>query len=367
MATIKSIFGAYAESRYLQYLVDGANDRFAPTWFQNYFTWGPRTTSLNYVTVIGKSRVEAAATVIDRGSKAPLRGRPGVDRLTGVVPAIAEKFAMDEETLRTHMMLRDLPSLSDADKKQQILDLILNDVRKAADSTNKRIDIMCLEAVSTGAISLTTTNNPDGVVLPTALDLLMDDANRINSSVNWTGSPTTAKPITVDFKTIANLARGKGGRVVKALMTWDSFFAFIDTTEVKALFETMFGAGRGTLLPTLDGMNEFLRRQNLPIIEIVDVSIGVEKDGVVTPYNPFANTNIAFVPEGNLGTIHNAYAIEEMQPINQVSYAKADRTLISKWGDNDPYQEYTKAELNAMPGVDAIDGMYLLSRTQAFL
>jgi hypothetical protein len=134
------------------------------------------------------------------------------------------------------------------------------------------------------------------------------------------------------------------------------------------LFANMFGAkGTGKYLPGLEGVNEFLRSQSMPYIEIVDVSIGIEKDGVITPYNPFDNTNVAFVPAGRLGVIHNAYAIEQLRPLDQVSYARADRTLISKWGDNDPYNEWTKAELNAMPGIEAIDSIVLLSRTAAFV
>lgn len=365
MATIKSVFGAYADSQNLQYLIDKALDRFAPTWFQNYFDWAPQQMSLDFITVIGRSRVEAAASVIDRGSKSPLRSRAGLEKLSGEVPAIAEKFALDERTLRDHISLKSLPGVSQDAVKEQILDLIMDDVLKAGNSTNKRIDIMALEAVSTGKITLTTTNNPDGVVLPTAIDLLMPAGNKVNATVNW-DTVATAKPITVDIQGITNAARARGIKFAKIIMDWNTWYKFIATTEVKDMFNAFLGKSGNKLMPTMDQANELLRGQQLPVIEIVDASIGVEKDGVITTIQPWATTNIAFVPDGKLGRIHNAFSIEETNKINHVAYAKANRTLISKWGDNDPYQEFTKAELNAMPGFEAIDNVYLLSRTVAF-
>jgi hypothetical protein len=362
MATIKSVFGAYADSKNLQYLVDKALEKFAPTWFQNYFDWAPQQFSLNFITVIGKSRVEAAASVIDRGSKAPLRSRQALEKLSGTIPPIAEKFDLDETQLRDFLMLKQMPGIETADN---IIQMITDDVLKAGNSTNKRIDIMAIEAVSTGQITLTTTNNPDGVILSNAIDLLMPDENYVNASVAWSNA-ATAKPITVDFMGIKNSASARGITHVKALMTWAAWFQFIATTEVKDMFNAYIGKATNKLLPTLEGVNELLRKQTLPEIEIVDVSIGIEKDGKITPYNPWETTNVAFIPAGKLGRIHNAFAIEETNKVPQVAYAKANRTLISKWADNDPYVEYTKAELNGMPGVDAIDQIYLLSRTAAF-
>jgi hypothetical protein len=365
MATIKSVFGAYADSKNLQYLVDKALDKFTPTWFQNYFDWAPKTYSLNFITVIGRSRVEAAASVVDRGAKAPLRSRQALEKLEGTVPPIMEKFFLDEKILRDFLMLRNMPGVGTDAVAESIIQLITDDVTKAANSTLKRIDYMALEGVSTGQISLTTTNNPDGVVLPTAIDLLMPSGNKQNATVNW-DTVATAKPISVDFLNIKNLASARGIKHVKALMTWNSWFKFIATQEVKDMFNQFLGKSSNKLLPDLDGVNDLLRKQQLPTIDIVDVSIGIEKNGVITTYNPFSDTNVAFIPEGSLGKIHNAFAIEETNKINQVSYAMANRTLISKWGDNDPYQEWTKAELNAMPGIEAIDQIYLLSRTVAF-
>jgi len=362
MATVKSIFGTYADK--LQVLIDKANDRFAPTWFQNFFDVATPQPTLDFKSVIGRSRVEAAATVVARGSKKPVRSRQGLEAYSGNIPAISEKIHLNEDDMRQFLMLQNM-AVSDETKKKQILDFLFGDVKKVGDAAMKRIDIMCLEAVSTGKISLTLTNNPDGIVLSSALDLLMPAGNKVNAAVTW-ATAGSATPIT-DIQGIVNAARARGIAFERILMDWTSWFLFIKTTEVKDQYGNFLGKSNNKTFPTLDTVNDFLRSQKLPTIEIVDQSIGIEKDGVINTISPWETTNIAFLPAGNLGEIKNAVAIEELKPISQVTYGKfRDLALISKWGDTDPYQELTGVEANAFPSLTAIDAIYLLSRTVAF-
>lgn len=362
MATVQSIFGAYAQR--LQVMIDASTEKFAPTWFQNYFDIAPPSPLLDYTTVVGRSRIEAAASVVDRASKSPVRSRQALEKYSGKIPAISEKFNMDEDDVRNFLSLQAMP-VSDETKKAQILNFIFEDVKKVGDAAMKRLDMMALEAVSTGKISLTVTNNPDGIVLANALDLLMPTGNKVNASTTW-NTANSATPIT-DITGIVNTAKSAGRSFEKILMDWASWLLFIKTTEVKDLFGAYIGKINNKVIPTLDGVNAMLTGLMLPQIEIVDHAIGVEKDGVITTVKPWETTNVAFIPAGKLGVIHNSVAIEELKPVQHVSYGKfRDLALISKWGDNDPFQEFTKVEANAIPGVSAIDGIYLLSRTAAF-
>jgi hypothetical protein len=358
MATVKSVFGQYADSANLQYMIDSSLDRFAPTWFQNYFDWGVPQSTLTYITVIGRSRVEAAASVIARGSAAPLRARPGIDKLTGEIPPIAEKMHLLENTYREYKTLQALPGVSDGVKKNAILDLIFNDVKRVGNAAMKRLDYFCLEAISTGQITLTTINNPDGVVIAT-LDLLMPAGNKSNAAITW-ATAATATPID-DIQTIVNNGISSGRSFAKILMSLPTWQKFIKTTQVKDLFGAYAGKVNNKVIPTLDGVNQFLTGLRLPPIEIVDVAIGIEKDGIISTLRPFKDEAVVFIPDGKLGTIHNALSIEQMEPIKNVSYATYNNALISKWGDNEPWQEFTKSELNAMPGLDAIDGIFIMT------
>lgn len=362
MSKVQSIFGSYADR--LQVMIDASLDKFAPTWFQKYFQWGTPQTTLNYVSVIGKSRIEAAASVVDRDSPAPLRSRAALDKLTGEIPAISEKFKMTENDYYDFLTLQSLQNVDDATKRNQLLDLMFGDVRKAGAAPLKRLDIMCLQAISTGKVVLSTTTNPDGLVMDD-IDLLMPSGNKVNAATAW--SNVASNPLTVDIPGIINSAAARGITFSKMLMTRTKWYEFIKITEVKNYISNFLGfKTAGNVLVTLDNVNKIMEANMWPMIEIVDEAIGVEKDGSITTIRPFADANVAFIPAGPLGTIKNTVAIEQIRPVEKVSYATYQRVLVSKWAENDPFGEWTKGYLNAFPAVEAIDSIYLLSTTASF-
>lgn len=363
MSKVRSIFGTYADI--LQVVIDNSLDRFAPTWFQKYFPWGVIQSTLTYVSVIGKSRIEAAASVSDRDAPAPLRARASLEKLSGEIPAMTEKFKMTTNDYYDWEALNAIQGVSDTVKQKQTLDLMFNDVKKAGVAPLKRLDIMCLQAVSTGKIKINSTTNPDGLAMDD-IDLMMPSGNKVNATVAWTTS-ATAKPLTVDIPGIIATAQARGIVFSKMLMARSKWYDFIKITEVINYVSNFLNRKQtGNVLVTLDNVNEIMRANMWPVIEIVDEVIGVEKDGVITSITPWEATNVAFVPEGPLGVIKNTIAIEQRKPVPQVTYGTYERVLISKWSENDPFAEYTKCELNAFPAFESIDMVYLLSTSAAF-
>jgi len=360
MSKIQSIFGAYSQN--LQAVVDLANDRFAPTWYQKYFGWSPSQQTLSFTSVIGASRIEAAASIVDRSAGAPLRSRAQLAKYQGEIPAIKEKFSMRESDYRDFLALQAL-SLDDATKKQQLLDFLFADVQKAGNSAHKRLDIMVLQAVSTGKISLTAAINPDGIILKNDIDLLMPSGNKstITGTANrkWR-NPTTATPIT-DITTVINDARSKGRNFSKILMPMAQWLQLAKCSEVITSLVSFNRLQQGAGIATLDQVNTYLQANLLPVIEIVDEVVGIEKDGVIGTIRPWADGNISFIPSGVLGSIKNAVCMEQMQPVQHVNYATFNRALISKWQENDPWAEFTAVELNAFPAFEAIDNVFILT------
>lgn len=352
---IQSVFGEYSAS--LQAVIDASKDRFAPTFYQKYFDFAPTQQSLNFVSAIGASRIEAAASIVNRSSSAPLRSRANLQKYQGEIPAIKEKFAMREEDYREFLALQSL-NISDNAKKGQLLDMLFNDVKKAGTSAHKRLDIMVLEAISTGKISLTIDNNPDGLVLTNAIDLLMPDTNKKSVSVKWS-QPDTAKPLQ-DIEMVVNEAYAQGRSFEKILMSRSVWLKFRKCKEVTDSLVSFRILQKGAGIATLENVNEYLQQEKLPIIEIVDEVIGIEKDGKISPLRPFSESNVSFIPSGKLGVIKNALAMEQMQPVKNVSYAEFNRALISKWQENDPWAEFTAVELNAFPAFEAIDNTFIL-------
>ncbi|MBC9913183.1 major capsid protein [Chitinophaga varians] len=362
MAKLKSIFGQYAES--MQLMIDRSQDRFGPTWFQNYFTWAPPQVGLTFTSIIGASRIEAAASVVSRDSETPLRSRGQLTKLSGEIPAIRQMFKMEESDYRDYLVMQNMP-VPETTRRDQMLDMIFNDVLKCGKAVMKRLDYMTLQAVSTGEIDLSALNNPDGIILNEPLDLLMPSGNKSQAAVSWS-NPTTATPI-ADIEATVEKATEAGRAIGKILMSkllWSKFKKAKEVIDTMAAF--LYGPKPGsgfnpTAITSLTNVNNYLSENLLPVIEIVDQVIGIEKNGIISPQRPFSDNNAVFIPAGPLGVIKNAIAIEEAKPVEGVSYAKFQQALISKWSANEPFGEWTKGDLNAFPSLDTIDGIFLLT------
>jgi hypothetical protein len=169
----QSLLKEFGDGQNLQYLIDNTEERFAPVLWGNFFSWKDVST-ITYETVIGDYANAAAASVVSYDSAAPLRTRRAIRKLVGEIPSIREKFRMGEKDLQEYLAM----SRAGAGA-QAILRLIFDDVKQAAESPHRRLDIFALEALSTGEITLDTTTNPDGIVTESAIDFGMPAANKV--------------------------------------------------------------------------------------------------------------------------------------------------------------------------------------------
>jgi hypothetical protein len=359
MAVVPSIFGSLADSQNMQAVIDNSLDFLnnQSIWRQ-YLTPGVPSASLTFESVIGRSRIEAAASIVDPGSKKPLRARNKGDVYTGKIPSIRQKFAMSEQDFRTMMMLESVIA-NPAARKQELMKLLYDDVSKCAVAPDKRVDIMLMQILSTLQVDVSTTNNPDGVAYGT-VDLLAQSYQKQGVPVVWSDA-TNADPF-LDIEAFAqknSTARGRTfGKILVPLELW---FNMKKAAKVKAALSTFWGFKNGALgAVTVTTVNEWLVANMLPQIEVVNYTAGIESDGVISTIRPFFASNVAFVPNGIIGTLENAIAVEERHPSPDTTYAMYGRTLVSKWGETDPRLEYTGCELNAFPAVD-IDSIAVLT------
>jgi len=357
MSKIQSIFGVYADQ--LQVVINESLAMFAPTWYQNYFDWSPTQTQLNFVQVIGAARIEAAASIVDRSSSSPLRSRAMLAKYQGEIPAIKEKFSMTEQDYRDFLNIQALNFSNQDAQKQQLLNYLFGDIQKAGSAAHKRLDIMALQAVSTGKISLTVDWNPDGIILKDDLDLLMPGDNRKQAAFKWSDK-ADATPID-DITKLVSDARLLGHEFAKILISPSAFLNMAHCNQTITSLISFNALQKGASVATLDKVNEYLTANLFPQMEIVNQVVGIEKDGIIKSVRPFNDANITFVPAGKIGTIKNAYCMEELRPVSDVNYGSYNHALISKWQENDPWGEFTNVELNAFPAIDLIDRIYIMN------
>lgn len=354
-----SIFGKHTEA--LQVLIDSRQEVFNKPWYVNYFDWDTPQINLDFTSVLGSAVITAAASVVDRNAETPLRSREVLAKITGEIPAIKEMLPLNENQYRNYMALTNLPNIKDQQKKFQALKLIWDDVKKVTEAVHNRLDMIALQAVSTGTVDINVENNPDGIVSEN-IDLLMPSNNKKEAGVKW--NETNATPLQ-DIMRVVNEAKVNAFGLEKILIDSQKLAQIFRNKEVKDTLGAFFGLTKasldaGTSPLTLARLNQYMQESNLPIFEVVNRRIAVEKNGKPVIFNPFESKNLAFIPNGKLGVIKNAFAVEELNPVENVSYATNGRILISKWKQNEPFREYTKSECNAWPVVEAINNIFIL-------
>ncbi len=362
MAVVASLFGDLAQGQNLQALIDDQIQLlYGRSVWRNYLDWGIPQTELTFATAIGRSRIEAAASLVDPDAPAPLRGTNKLEKLEGKIPTMKEKFSINQDDYRKLRSLQALP-ISDEQKLRLLIEKLWNVVENAATSTDKRIDIMFYQGISNFAIDAGVINNPDGVDYGTVPLLAKDDQKR-KVSVVWTDQ--NADPFK-DIEDVVTYAAGSGRTFSRILIDRETWTAMKNLPKVKSSISAFYNPGSNkNFVVTLNSVNEYLVENQLPVIEIVNVRYGVEKDGIISTINPFNKNNVVFIPDGKLGIVHNAVSIENWEPVQGINYANYDRTLVSQWRDNDPWKEYTQAELNAFPALEQIDRIFLLQTNVA--
>ncbi|RNL50774.1 major capsid protein [Pedobacter jejuensis] len=357
---VDSIFGDLARPANIQGVLDGQLPLlFAKSKWRQYLDWGLPQTDLTFESIIGRSRIEAAASIVDPDAPAPFRSRGKLESLKGKIPTMKEAFRLNQSDYRKLKAMQNLP-ISDEAIKQLLIKRLDDDVTNAGISTDYRIDIMFYQGISTFTIDAGIINNPDGANLGT-IPLLNEPYQKRGVIKSWDHVDNNAD-IFKDIEDTVAFAASKGRKFKEIWIDNEKWLKIKKNTTVSTTLGSFFRQTRD-VSATLSTVNEYMVENGLPPFVLINERRNVEIDGLDTIINPFEKNNVVFIPDGKLGIVHNAIAIEEWEPIDGINYAKYDRALISKWRENNPWQEFTGVELNAFPALEAIDGIYIQETT----
>jgi hypothetical protein len=351
----KSIFGDYTEN--MSVLAKALEAQKVQPLYTNYLDWATPTVGLDFSTVIGKERLASMASVVDIDSNHPLRSRSAAYKVEGEVPAIKVARSLTQKQYRNYRMLQSIKTLSDAEKVRAITKYILDDMKYVTDAVKFRINYMFLQMLSTGGLELTVDNNPDGIVTDVVPVGFLED-NIFEASKNI--DDATA-PIITNVKDVVETARGNGDAIDKIMVSrtlWNKIKKnkeFLD--EMKAYFNP---GSNARAVFTEANLNMYMTDNDLPNFQVIDAIARSEEDGKQKILKPFSEETLVFVPAGKLGIIHNAFAIEEMEPNDNVEYTTVERILVSKWHERSPWAEKTAGECIAVPGLEAVESIYHL-------
>jgi len=330
--------------------------------FPNFFSL-KKVSSLKFETLVGEKGVPVMADVISYDAKSPLKTRKVVEKLSGDIPKTGIKRNMTEGQILEYEDLRH--KVRDRADLLSLLDLIFNDLDFVYNGVNARMEWLSMQAMSLGAISLTKTNNAGGLVTEKALDYQIPSDNKSGVATAWSDA-ANAKPID-NLEAVVDAAEAKGIVFSHIVMRKDTFKQLKYAADTKSKLEGWVN-NTTKLTVTKKVINEYLIANELPPILVVNPSVQHESTkGNRTIVNPWAANRVSFITSLSVGTIQHApIAAEGSAEIRKVAtLVKRAFVLVTKWAENEPYSEWTKAEANAFPVIDDPTEIYLMRTDQA--
>lgn len=312
--------------------------------------------SLDGKTLIGAVGSRIAASIISYDAKAPLSTRKTLSTKYFDIPKIAIARQKTEKEILEHAITK---AIRGADA---VLEDYFNDVDFVFDSVQGRMEWMALQAASCTKFTLSTSNNPLGIINETAVDFGMPSANKKTVAVVWsTANAATMTPIT-DFKAIVKAARDAGVLLTKALVHPDAFDWIVGSTEFQNAAKSLL-KGESLVLGAMsvDIVNSVFKALRLPELVIMETSVGIENAaGTVTYVNPWDTNHVTFIPDSKLGDMFNGPIAEELEKPEGIVQAKKGNVLVSVGKSFDPVSVLTKGEANCFPSWPTVDRCYSL-------
>lgn len=356
MTTFETIL---AEAKTFKVFVNNVlkKSTYIPVW-KKYFSKWEYTPTLNFKTYTAKASAAMVGSVIDFSSDKPLMTRPTAGQVAGDLSTIADRWQLDKLQIRQLLELEELIRRGDA-VIGELYDFLFDDIEAASIVGMKRLDLMVLEGMSKGTITVDTTNNPDGAIWNIDLGI---STGTTDTGTAWATTEANSKPLN-DIQAVMDAGKASGIIYSMIKMSRATFNKMIASSQFTSVFGLQLKASPTKTVTlsnqniiTLESVNVYLEGIGLPQIELVE-DIVRYKDG--TGFKPFVDDRVLFSVDNNMGNMMWTYANEERLPEKTKVYAKADKTLISSYlKDGGRFIEY---ELNAIPAFGRTDFMYILN------
>ena len=363
MEVYSSIFGELTKE--VQIRIDAATELrkrlFDQNIYERYLDWDVPTIGLNFEELIGQYNLSVAAATLDSKGKEPILGTEGLETLKQKVLTHQMSYSMPIEEYRKVLQILDSRMLTDDQKTQQLINLMWNNVSTVVKSVQSKLDIIFLGALSNkGVFTFNANNNPEGGVRG-IIDYKMPPENIASVTLDWTDANKDNVDPFEDIQGVVDAAQDKV-TFDKILMSPARLSYLLKSRKMK---QVIFGTDKSGTPLLMSGLNEFLRSNDLPVIETVRRITRIQDNGKLSEYKPWNDKNIVFVPAGKLGVIKNAYADNELRQEPGVTYSNYGRIRISQWGkgetDNSNGVEFTKAQSLSLPVLTEINGIYSLT------
>jgi hypothetical protein len=320
----------------------------------------------DYKMIEAEMGASVMASYIDYDADVPLRSTRGFETIGGTIPRMGHGFVINEKIMREQMLLAQ-KGVFDDEAKNALTKQLFKSVDELISGNYNRLSFQRHQLVSTGKLSLSSTNNAGGL---TSLELDF----QIPSS-NITTKTTTARWWTDEFTTegttsdpMADLlalvkaykdARAPQGRVEMSKTLWDNLLghsAFL--TAVGYLYNptsaddaTALLYGKRLTETEIKGIVERKLGMPLMIIDHIGVVESYNKTTKSIDFDEVASFNeyaVAVVPDGDLGTIKAVRPLVVPDPAARIAFYDEGRTVLKQTFDAKRTIQYIETQLTAL-------------------
>lgn len=298
-----------------------------------------------------------AADVVSLDSELSLKARGSYSSATGEIPKLGMIKALNETMLQALKNLK-----ARGNKEAEIVKKLFRDAVDGVKGVHERLDMMFLEALSTGVTLVDeNTNTGSGI----RVDFGIPDGNQFGAtSKAWIDAD--AKPID-DIENVVNKARNKGHVLKYLFIDKITYNAFKMNAQVKEAFAGSMKVSKDLIFRiSKEELQSYISEEFGLNIIVIDKVCQIEKGGKKTAVEPWKRGNITFTSTLDLGTLTYGELAEVDHPVDGVEYSSVDNfILVSMFRTNNPLKENTSVQALAIPVLDNVDGIYILDTNES--
>lgn len=359
---LSSMFGELTKN--VQARFDAASELnkriFDKVIYRNYLDWDSPTISLDFEELIGKYNITVAASTIGENSKEPIIGSYGLETVKERVLNHAITRPMTMQDYRKVLQLLDSKTISDEQKKAQLINLMWGNVEWVVNGVEAKLDVIFLGALSNcGKFTFDGTNNPEGGVKG-EINFNQPDSNIAQSKTKWTEANIDTVDCMEDIQAVLDAAEDRS--VLGKILCAPSRISYM--CRSKKMKQMIWGTDKSSKIVQLKDINEYLQSNGYPQFEKIKRQVKIQNGTNLTTLSPWNANNIVFIPSGKIGLVKNAWSDNELNPESDVAYSNYGRIRVSQWhvgetkGANKG--EFTKAESLSLPVITEMGNIYTL-------
>lgn len=289
--------------------------------------------------------------MLTNGSKTPVVASVhGFDTESEIGQREAEKMAIELALIKRKMQLKEkeiiaLESPRNEAEKTYLMKNVYADIDSLVESIKARIEVMRMEVVATGKITLKENN------LDASIDFGVPNENKA-TNVNW--SLENANPIN-DMITWKNQLDSVPGRVLTSTTVLAKILAN------KNVVNAIFGKD-STRIASVGELNNYLAQLGLPKIYTYDAKYRkLGENGKYTKHRYFPENAFVMMPAEPLGeTIYGPTAEEiRLQRDPSIDIRLVGKILAMMYEEGkDPVSTWEKAVATALPALKCADELF---------